>query len=41
MQLTQNPNAAFIRIGQNNQQLAALNGVLASAIDLNDFTIFG
>jgi Ca2+-binding RTX toxin-like protein len=39
--ITQNPNAAFIRIGPNNQLLAALNGVPASAIDLSDFTIFG
>jgi len=41
LSITQNANAAFIRIGQNNQLLAALNGVPASAIDLNDFTIFG
>ena len=39
--ITQNADAAFIRIGQNGQVLAALNGVPASAIDLNDFTIFG
>ena len=40
--ITQNANSAFIRIGQNGQLLAALNGVQASAIDdLNDFTIFG
>jgi hypothetical protein len=41
LSITQNPNAAFIRINQNSQQLAALNGVPASAIALNDFTIFG
>jgi Ca2+-binding RTX toxin-like protein len=41
LSITQNPNAAFIRINQNNQLLAAVNGVPASAIDLNDFTIFG
>jgi len=41
LSITQNANAAFIRIGQNNQLLAAVNGVPASAIDLNDFTIFG
>jgi Ca2+-binding RTX toxin-like protein len=41
LSITENPNSAFIRIGQNNQLLAALNGVQASAIDLNDFTIFG
>ena len=41
LSITQNVNAAFIRIGQNNQLLAAVNGVLASAIDVNDFTIFG
>ncbi|MEG5067137.1 hypothetical protein QUB33_26395 [Microcoleus sp. B3-A4] len=41
LSITQNANAAFIRIGQNGQLLAALNGVQASAIDLNDFTIFG
>ena len=41
LSITQNANSAFIRIGQNNQLLAALNGVQASAIDLNDFTIFG
>ena len=41
LSITQNGNAAFIRIGQNNQLLAALNGVPASAIDLNDFTISG
>ena len=41
LSITQNANAAFIRIGQNGQLLAALNGVPASAIDLNDFTIFG
>jgi Ca2+-binding RTX toxin-like protein len=40
LSITQNPNAAFIRIGQNNQLLAALNRVPASAIALNDFTIF-
>jgi Ca2+-binding RTX toxin-like protein len=41
LSITQNPNAAFIRINQNGQLLAALNGVPASAIALNDFTIFG
>ncbi len=41
LSITQNANSAFIRIGQNNQLLAAVNGVPASAIDLNDFTIFG
>ena len=41
LSITQNANAAFISIGQNGQLLAAVNGVLASAIDLNDFTIFG
>jgi Ca2+-binding RTX toxin-like protein len=41
LSITQNGNAAFIRIGQNGQLLAAINGVPASAIDLNDFTIFG
>jgi len=41
LSITQNANAAFISIGQNGQLLAALNGVPASAIDLNDFTIFG
>ncbi|WP_445306621.1 calcium-binding protein [Microcoleus vaginatus] len=41
LSITQNANAVFIRIGQNGQLLAALNGVQASAIDLNDFTIFG
>jgi Ca2+-binding RTX toxin-like protein len=41
LSITQNADAAFIRIGQNGQLLAALNGVQASAIDLNDFTIFG
>jgi len=41
LSITQNANSAFIRIGQNGQLLAALNGVPASAIDLNDFTIFG
>jgi Ca2+-binding RTX toxin-like protein len=41
LSITQNANSALIRIGQNNQLLAALNGVPASAIDLNDFTIFG
>jgi len=41
LSITQNGNAAFIRIGQNNQLLAAVNGVLASAIDPNDFTISG
>ena len=40
LSITQNGNAAFIRINQNNQLLAALNGVPASAIALNDFTIF-
>ena len=40
LSITQNANAAFIRIGQNNQLLAALNRVPASAIALNDFTIF-
>ena len=39
--ITQNANAAFIRIGQNGQLLAAVNGVLANAIALNNFTIFG
>jgi len=41
LSITQNADSAFIRIGQNGQLLAALNGVQASAIDLNDFTIFG
>jgi Ca2+-binding RTX toxin-like protein len=41
LSITQNANSAFIRIGQNGQLLAALNGVQASAIGLNDFTIFG
>jgi len=41
LSITQNANSAFIRIGQNNQLLAALNGVPASAIALHDFTIFG
>ena len=42
LSITQNADSAFIRIGQNGQLLAALNGVPASAIDdLNDFTIFG
>jgi hypothetical protein len=41
LSITQNGNAAFIRIGQNGQLLAAVNGVAASAIELNDFTIFG
>ena len=41
LSITQNPNSALIRIGQNGQLLAALNGVPASAIALNDFTIFG
>jgi len=41
LSITQNPNAAFIRINQNGQLLAALNGVPASAIALNDFTILG
>jgi len=39
LSITQNADSAFIRIGQNGQLLAALNGVPASAID--DFTIFG
>ena len=41
LSITQNANAAFIKIGQNGQLLATLNGVQASAIGLNDFTIFG
>ncbi|MEG3960331.1 hypothetical protein [Microcoleus sp. herbarium2] len=41
LSITQNANAGFIKINQNGQLLAALNGVPASAIDLNDFTIFG
>ena len=41
LSITQNANTAFIRIGQNGQLLAALDGVPANAIDLNDFTIFG
>ena len=41
LSITQNADAAFIRIGQNGQLLAALNGVQASAIGLNDFTVFG
>jgi Ca2+-binding RTX toxin-like protein len=41
LSITQNANATFIRIGQNNQLLAALNRVPPSAIALNDFTIFG
>jgi Ca2+-binding RTX toxin-like protein len=41
LSITQNPNAAFMRIGQNNQLLATLNGVPARAIALKDFTIFG
>jgi hypothetical protein len=40
LSITQNGNSAFIRIGHNGQLLAAVNGVLASLIDLNDFTIF-
>ena len=40
LSITQNANAAFIRIGENGQLLAAVNGVLASAIALKDFTIF-
>ncbi len=39
LSITQNPNAAFIRIGQNGQLLAALNGVQASAIGIQDFTV--
>ncbi|MEG4574447.1 hypothetical protein QUA56_17390 [Microcoleus sp. N3A4] len=39
LSITQNANAAFIRIGQNGQLLAALNGVEASAIALQDFTV--
>ena len=41
LSITQNANAAFIRIGENGQLLAALDGVPANAIDLNDFTILG
>jgi len=41
LSITQNANSASIGIGQNNQLLAALNAVPASAIALNDFTIFG
>jgi len=41
LSITQNANSAFIRIGQKGQLLAALNGVPASAIALNDFSIFG
>jgi hypothetical protein len=41
LSITQNANSAFIRIGQNGPLLAAVNGVLASTIALNDFTIFG
>ncbi|MEG4634859.1 calcium-binding protein, partial [Microcoleus sp. AR_TQ3_B6] len=41
LSITQNADSAFIRIGQNGQLLAALNGVPASAIDLNDFTLLG
>jgi hypothetical protein len=41
LSITQNGNAAFIRINQNGKLLAALNGVPARAIALNDFTIFG
>jgi len=40
LSITQNGNAAFIRIGQNGQLLAAVNGVAARAIALNDFTLF-
>jgi Ca2+-binding RTX toxin-like protein len=41
LSITQNANSALIGIGQNNQLLAAVNRVPASAIALNDFTIFG
>ncbi len=41
LSITQNPNPAFMRINHNGQLLAALNRVPASAIALNDFTIFG
>jgi len=41
LSITQNGNVAFIRIGENGQLLATLNGLPASAIDLNDFTICG
>ncbi len=41
LSITQNANSAFIRIGQNSQLLAAVNGVSARAIALNDFTLFG
>jgi hypothetical protein len=41
LSITQNPNSALIRIGQNGPLLAAANGVPASTIALNDFTIFG
>ena len=41
LSITQNANSAFLRIGQNGQLLATVNGVPASAIALNDFTIFG
>ncbi|WP_445244631.1 hypothetical protein [Microcoleus sp. OTE_8_concoct_300] len=41
LSITQNADSALIRIGQNNQLLAAVNGVLASAIDPNDFTLSG
>ena len=32
LSITQNANSAFIRIGQNGQLLAAVNGVAASAV---------
>jgi len=41
LSITQNANSAFISIGQNGQLLAAVSGVQASTIALNDFTIFG
>jgi VCBS repeat-containing protein len=40
LSITQNANTTFISIGQNNQLLAVLNGVQASAIGQQDFTIF-
>jgi len=41
LSITQNANSAFMRIGQNGQLVAALKGGPASAIALNDVTIFG
>ena len=41
LSITQNARFSFHQDCQNGQLLAALNGVPASAIALNDFTIFG